>query len=74
MIELKTIGVYPVSNVAGICVHEIDHCDDRVLASMNGEAPAWYSMEEQLNEDSGEYESGFRFGSLFVPFSEVMRV
>lgn len=74
MTELKTIGVYPVCNVAGICVHEIDHSDDRVLASMNGEFPAWYSMEEQLNEDSGEYESGFRFGSLFVPFSEVMRV
>lgn len=72
--KLKTIGVYCVCNTMGICVHEIDHCEDRVLASANGENPQWCPMNEQTPEGGGDAEPGFLFGSFFVPFSEVMRV
>ena len=72
------IGVFAVCNTAGICVHAIDHAEDRVLASLNGKDPEWYPiMEKPQSEtggDSDELESGFMFGSFFVPFSEVMRV
>ena len=74
----KVIGVFAVCNTAGICVHEIDHAEDRVLASMNGIDPEWYPITEkpqsEMGGDSDEMESGFEFGSFFVPFSEVMRV
>lgn len=79
--ELKTIGVFAICNTGGICVHAIDHTEDKVLASMNGKDPKWYDMiEKPLSEITGEekdedtWESGFMFGSFFVPFSEVMRM
>lgn len=72
--KVKTIGVYCVCNTMGICVHEIDHCEDRVLASANGENPRWCPMNEQTPEGGPDAEPGFLFGSFFVPFSEVMRV
>ena len=76
--ENKTIGVFPMFNTGGICVHEIDHVEDKVLASMNGKDPEWCSITEkpqsEMGGDSDELESGFQFGSFFVPFSEVMRV
>lgn len=79
--ENKVIGVFPVCNTGGICVHAIDYGEDKVLASMNGENPEWYDIiEKSLPEitgdeaDEDEMESGFLFGSFFVPFSEVMRV
>lgn len=58
----------------GICVHEIDYCEDRVLASANGENLQRCPMNEQTPEGGKEAEPGFLFGSFFVPFSEVMRV
>lgn len=77
-LENKVIGVFAVCNTAGICVHEIDHAEDRVLVSMNGIDPEWYPITEkpqsEMGGDSDELESGFEFGSFFVPFSEVMRV
>ena len=79
--ELKIIGVFGLFNTGGICIHEIDHAEDRVLASMNGKDPKWYPITEQpLSEITGEekdeetMEPGFFFGSFFVPFSEVMRM
>ena len=40
--------------------------------------PEWYPITEkpqsEMGGDSDELESGFEFGSFFVPFSEVMRV
>ena len=76
--ENKVIGVFAVCNTAGICVHEIDHAEERVFASMNGIDPEWYQITEkpqsEMGGDSDELESGFEFGSFFVPFSEVMRV
>lgn len=29
----KVIGVYPLFNTGGICVHAIDHAEDKVLPS-----------------------------------------
>lgn len=73
--ELKIIGVYALFNTGGICVHAIDDAEERVLASMNGENPKWCEMTERPPEDmEGEWEPGFMFGSIFVPFGEVMRV
>ena len=78
---LKVIGVFAVCNTGGICVHAIDHTEEKVLASMNGKDPKWYPITDQpLSEITGEekdaetMEPGFFFGSFFVPFSEVMRV
>ena len=70
----KIIGVFPMFNTGGICVHAIDDAEDKVLASVNGENPEWCEMAEQPQEDGDEMESGFLFGSFFVPFSGVMRM
>ena len=55
----KVIGVYPLFNTGGICVHAIDHAEDKVLASVNGENPEWCEMAEkpQPEEDGSEMES-----------------
>ena len=68
----EIIGVFPVCNTGGICVHALE--DERVLVSMNGENPEWLDVSEEYSESTGDLEPGFRFGSFFVPFSEVMRV
>lgn len=47
----KIIGVYPMFNTGGICVHAIDDAEDKVLASVNGENPEWCEMAEQPQED-----------------------
>ena len=60
----KIIGVFPMFNTGGICVHAID----------DAENPEWCEMAEQPQEDGDEMESGFLFGSFFVPFSGVMRM
>ena len=43
----KVIGVYPLFNTGGICVHAIDYAEDKVLASVNGENPEWCEMAEK---------------------------
>jgi len=74
MIDLSTvIGVFPLCNTGAVLVHKIDYGEDKVLASINGEGAEWCSMTEEYRECAGEMELGFTFGSLFVPFSEVMR-
>ena len=76
--EMKIIGVFPISNTGSICVHAIDDAEDRVMASINGENPEWCAITEkpqsEMGGESDELELGFLFGSFFVPFSEVMRV
>ena len=78
IVEMKIIGVFPISNTGSICVHAIDHAEDRVMASINGENPEWCAITEkpqsEMGVESDELESGFMFGSFFVPFSEVMRM
>ncbi len=74
-IDLSTaIGVYSLTNACSVLVHRIDYMDDRVLFSLNCESPEWCEMTEEYVESSDSLEPGFAFGSLFVPFSEVMRV
>ena len=74
----KTMSATKVVIPCRICVHEIDHAEDRVLASMNGIDPEWYPITEkpqsEMGGESERKESGFMFGSFFVPFSEVMRM
>ena len=77
--ELPVIGVFPIANTAGICVHAID--GDRVQFSMNRHNPEWTDIvEKPLSTITGEesddekWESGFMWGSFFVPFSLVERV
>ena len=69
----KVIGVYPICNTGGVLIHRIDYGEDKVLASVNGEDPIWYDISEEYRETSQELELGFYLGSLFIPFSEVMR-
>ncbi len=73
-IDLSTvIGVYTICNTGAILVHAIDYGEDKVLASINGDSPEWCGLTEEYREISEELELGFRLGSFFVPFSEVMR-
>ena len=73
-IDLSTIiGVYPICNLGAILVHAIDYAEDKVLASINGQSPEWCDMAEEYRETSEELELGFNLGSIFCPFSEVMR-
>ena len=53
----KIIGVFPLFNTGGICVHAIDDAEDKVLASVNGENSEWCEMTEQPQEDGDEMES-----------------
>ena len=74
MIDLSAvIGVYTLCNTGAVLVHAIDYGEDKVLASINGISPEWCEMTEQYTEAAGEMELGFCLGSLFVPFSEIMR-
>lgn len=61
----KIIGMFPMFNTGGICVHAIDDAEDKVLASVNGEKPEWCEMAEQPQEDGDEMESGFFVRLLF---------
>ena len=70
--KLPVIGAYSICNTGSILLHAIDHAGDRVLASINGIEPSWCEMTDKQNDD-GEWEPGFVFGSFFVPFSQVMR-
>ena len=76
--SLPLIGVFPLTNTGGICVHAIE--GDRVQVSLNRENPEWLDViENPLSVISGEksdddkWESGFMWGSFFIPFSEIMR-
>ena len=54
----KIIGVFPMFNTGGICVHAIDDAEDKVLASVNGENP-------ECCCESALQEKGLRFISSF---------
>lgn len=74
MIDLSTvIGVYTLCNTGAVLVHAIDYGEDKVLASINGISPEWCDLTEEYMEATQELELGFRLGSIFVPFCEVMR-
>lgn len=70
----KIIGVFPMFNTGGICVHAIDDAEDKVLASVNRENPEWCEMTEQPQEDGDEMESGFcsaLFRTVFRGYAHV---
>jgi hypothetical protein len=83
------IGVYALFNTGAILVHKIDYGENRVLASINGKDPEWCGIVEGYREDDDEDEDdemntdgdtdeegpepGFFLGSIFVPFSQVLR-
>lgn len=69
----KPIGVYGLTNTCGLAVYEFDHVEDRVLVGVNDQEPEWYDMTFEENE-VGTILEGFKYGELFVPFDEVMRV
>lgn len=68
------LGVCSFCNTGAILIHAIDYSEDRVLASISGEGAEWCAMTEEYRECTGELELGFTFGSLFIPFAEVMRI
>lgn len=75
IIDLKDIvGVYAICNTGALLVHKIDYADEKVLVSLNGENREWCDMIEGYAEGSDEMETGFKWGEMFVPFAEVMRM
>lgn len=71
---LSVIGVYPLTNLGSVLVHEIDENAGIVLASINGMRPEWYGMTEEYTGPSVEEEPGFSFGEMWIPWNEVLRV
>ena len=67
----KVIGIYPICNVGAVLVYRIDYAEDRILSGMQAETPEWCEMTEEPVD--GELELGFRLGSFFVPFADVLR-
>lgn len=68
------VGVYTICNTGSLVVHKIDNTDDKVLVSLNGQNPEWCNMQEGRHSASDEFENGFYWGEMFVPFSEVIKV
>lgn len=66
MTNRKPIGVYTFCNTGSVLIHEIDHVEDKVLASINGVRPEWCKIDS-------DYE-GFYLGEMYIPFSEVVRL
>ena len=56
----KVIGVYPLFNTGGICVHAIDYAEDKVLASVNGENPEWCEMAEKPQPEAQRIEAALQ--------------
>lgn len=74
MIDLrKVIGIYGLCNTRAVLVYQIDYGEDKVLAGFNDSEPEWCEMKDEYCEESGELESGFVLGQLFIPFGDVMR-
>lgn len=62
------IGFYCLSNTAAILVHEIDNGGEYVVASINGAEMQECKITER------EENTGFAYGGMWVPLSEVMRI
>ena len=75
IIDLKDIiGVCPLFNTGALLVHKIDYTEDKILVSTNGKDREWCDMIEGCADGSEELEIGFKWGELFVPFADVMRM
>lgn len=69
----KAIGLYPLCNTGGLVIYDIDYVDDRVLVGLNDGEAEWCSIQEGHRDGSEDYETGFYWGKLFVPLSDVMK-
>ena len=69
----KIVGIFTLCNTASVIVHKIDYGEDKVLASLNDNEPEWCDITEDRLDETEDMESGFYLGSLFCPFSQVMR-
>ena len=67
----RPIAVYGLSNTGGLAVYEIDTVEDRILVGLNDQEPEWYDLVYEPIEGEAE---GFRYGELFIPVTELMRV
>lgn len=69
----EVIGICGLCNTGAVLVYRIDYGEDKVLAGINDAEPEWCEMKDEYVEASGELESGFVLGQLFIPFGSVMR-
>ena len=65
------VGVYPLTNTGSLLIHKIDHTDDRVKVSLNGQFPSWCCIENEIIDS--QLEPGFHWGDTFIPFNAVLR-
>ena len=72
---MPVIGVYTFCGAGSVLIHEINQCDERVFASINGKNPEWCDIVFSINE-YGEYLWGFYFedSDWFINLDNVMRV
>ena len=71
------IGTFAYTNTSSILVHEIDPWGEWVIASLNGtEMQACEITEAEKDDPTSEddVETGFYFGAMWIPLSQVMRV
>lgn len=72
--EMPVIGVYCLCNTGGLSVHKIDCLEEKVLVSCNDGPAEWLDIVAEFDQDENEYRNGFKWGEMFIPFDQVMRV
>ena len=71
------VGTYAYTNTSSILVHEIDPWGEWVIASINGAEMQVCEITQAEKDDPApddDVETGFYFGGMWVPFSEVMQI
>lgn len=71
------IGTYAYTNTSAILVHEIDPWGEWVIASLNGTEMQVCEITQAEKDDPAsedDVETGFYFGGMWIPMSQVMRV
>ena len=71
---LPVVGVYPLCNVGGVIVHEVDTASEKVLASVNYRSPEWCDITDEFMECTGKWVTGFWLGHLWILLNEVIRM
>ncbi len=71
------IGTYAYTNTSSILVHEIDPWGEWVIASLNGTEMQVCEITQAEKDDPAsedDVETGFYFGGMWIPMSQIMRV
>ena len=71
------IGTYAYTNTSSILVHEIDPWGEWVIASINGAEMQVCEITQAEKDDPAsedDVETGFYFGGMWIPMSQIMRV